>query len=602
MDALRLDFTSLQNAYHSGETPISVLSRVCTRIEKAGLNPVWISLVPRAQVLERAREIELGNCSQMPLYGIPFAVKDNIDVAGMNTTAGCPAFSYAANVTATVVRRLERAGAILVGKTNLDQFATGLVGVRSPYGACASVFQGEYISGGSSSGSAVAVASGLVSFSLGTDTAGSGRVPAAFNNLIGLKPTRGSLSTKGVVPACRTLDCVSIFSLTSADAWQVYEAARGFDSDDPFSGALASTDGAASWLGGPFRVGVPPQNQWEFFGDEEAKRLYKAAIQAVETLGGSVIEFDLQPFRDAAELLYSGPWVAERLAAIQDFFSAHSNEMNPIVRSIIAGGAKFSATETFLAEYKLEALRRDASSVWQKADLLLLPTTGTTYTHAEVEADPMRLNTNLGYYTNFVNLLDLSAIALPAGFRTNGLPFGVSLIAEAQQERALLTIADRLHRFSGERIGGLETRLAETAAIPVPNAPPGCTLVAVVGAHLMGQPLNRQLTDRAARLVSTTKSANRYRLFALPGTVPAKPGLMCDPSYQGQGIELEVWAIPTVQFGSFVAEIPAPLGIGSIELADGSIVKGFVCESYALADAVDITSFGGWRAYLAAQR
>ena len=601
MNTLRLDFTSLQDGYKLGKTPTSVLEQVYDRLEATELNPVWISLMPRSQALARAREIEREDKAQMPLYGLPFAVKDNMDVAGMNTTAGCPAFSYVATETATVIRKLEAAGAILVGKTNLDQFATGLVGVRSPYGACASVFNPDYISGGSSSGSAVAVASGLVSFSLGTDTAGSGRVPAAFNNLIGLKPTRGSLSTRGVVPACRSLDCVSVFALTSADAWQVFQAARGFDTDDPFSQINAGEDGPAPWLGGPFRFGVPRRDQWEFFGDSEAARLYETSIQAAQALGGTVVEFDFQPFRDAAELLYSGPWVAERLAAIQDFFGKHAEEMHPTVRGIIGGGTKYSAADTFEAEYRLEALRRETSQVWSESDLLLLPTTGTIYTHAEIEADPIKRNTNLGCYTNFVNLLDLSAVALPAGFRTNGLPFGVSLIAEAQREQALLTIADRLHRQLGERLGGLDTPLTETMPLTMPSVPPGCILVAVVGAHLTGQPLNRQLTDRGARLVAATKSADNYRLYALPNTTPPKPGLVRDLNYRGIGIELEVWAIPTHHFGSFVAEIPAPLGIGSVEIADGSVVKGFVCEPFAIEGAREITSFGGWRAYLSSE-
>ena len=416
-----------------------------------GLNPVWISLVPREQVLARAKALEAADRSTLPLYGVPFAVKDNIDVAGMATTAACPAFSYIAEATATVVQKLESAGAVLVGKTNMDQFATGLVGTRTPYGACSSVFDERYISGGSSSGSAVAVASGLVSFALGTDTAGSGRVPAAFNNLVGLKPTRGSLSAAGVVPACRSLDCVSVFALTCDDARQVFAAARGFDAADPYSSPVAAEDAAAPWLGGPFRFGVLRPDQREFFGDGEAARLYAQSISALEALGGTAVEFDFQPFRDTAALLYSGPWVAERLAALQDFFAAHAEETHPVVRGIITGGDKYSAVDTFLAQYRLEELRRTTSAVWQQADLLLLPTTGTTYTHAEVEAEPVRLNTNLGYYTNFVNLLDLAAVALPAGFRPNGLPFGVSLIGTAGTDAALLAVADRLHRRLGTR-------------------------------------------------------------------------------------------------------------------------------------------------------
>ena len=601
MDPIRLDLTALRAAYDGSETPVSVLDRVYTRIEGAKLNPVWISLVPREIVMARAAEVMRGDRAAMPLYGVPFAVKDNMDVAGLVTTAACPAFAYTAKDTATVVKRLEEAGAILVGKTNMDQFATGLVGVRSPYGACSSVFDDRYVSGGSSSGSAVAVASGLVSFSLGTDTAGSGRVPAAFNNLLGLKPTRGSLSAKGIVPACRSLDCVSVFALTAADARQVFEAARGFDASDPYSRPSAGEDAPAPWLGGPFRFGVPQPDQWEFFGDDEARRLYEASIQALESLGGVAVPFDFRPFQEAAALLYSGPWVAERQAALGDFLAAHADDVHPVVRGIIAGGAKFNAADGFLAQYRLEELRRQTDRVWQDVDLLLLPTTATTYTRAEVEAEPIRLNTNLGHYTNFVNLLDLAAVALPAGFRPNGLPFGVSLIGPAHTDLALLSVADRLHRHSGGTLGGLTTPLALSAPLTLPAAPPGCALLVVVGAHLSGQPLNRQLTERGARLTATTKTASGYRLYALADTTPAKPGLVRAPGFDGPGIEVEVWAVPTGGFGGFVAAIPAPLGIGSVELLDGSTVKGFICEPFAVEVAAEITQGGGWRAYLASR-
>ncbi len=598
MNPTQLNLSSLHEAYDAGETPLSVLSRVYSRIEAGELNPVWISLVPREHVMARAEKVGQSDRAKLPLYGVPFAVKDNMDVAGMETTAACPAFAYTAPETATVVRRLEEAGAILVGKTNMDQFATGLVGVRSPYGACSSVFDADYISGGSSSGSAVAVASGLVSFSLGTDTAGSGRVPAAFNNLVGLKPTRGSLSTQRVVPACRSLDCVSIFALTSADAAEVFQAARGFDPTDPYSRPVA--DAPAPWLGGAFRFGVPPPAQWEFFGDSEAQALYEASIDALKSLGGVAVEFDFRPFQEAAALLYSGPWVAERLAAIQDFFAAHADDMHPVVRGIIGGGSKWSAVDSFQSQYQLAVLRRETDAVWSDIDLLLLPTTGTIYTKAEVEADPVRLNTNLGYYTNFVNLLDLAAVALPAGFQSNKLPFGVSLIGPARSDIALLSAADRLHRHSGAKtLGGVSTLLPQTRPLTKPRTPPGCVLLAVVGAHLTGQPLNHQLTERGARLIRGTQTAAGYRLYALADTIPPKPGLVRSPGFDGPGIEVEIWAMPTERFGSFVAEIPAPLGIGTVELADGSVVKGFVCEPFAVETATEITAFGGWRAYLA---
>ena len=598
MDTPNLDLTSLRAAYAAGETPASIIERVYARIESGPLNPVWISLVPREQAIARAQELAAQSGGGLPLYGVPFAIKDNMDVAGIATTAGCPAFSYIASETATVVQNLQNAGAILVGKTNMDQFATGLVGTRTPYGACASVFDARYISGGSSSGSAVAVARGLVSFALGTDTAGSGRVPAAFNNIVGLKPTRGMLSARGVVPACRSLDCVSVFALTSSDAWHVFQSAQGFDAGDPYSRHPSETP--APWLGGPFQFGVLRPDQREFFGDNDAARLYEQSISAMETMGGTAMEFDFQPFQEAAALLYAGPWVAERRAALGEFFTTNANDLHPVVRGIIAGSEHWTATDGFLAQYRLAELRRQTEHVWRDMDILLLPTTGTTYTIDAIARDPVRLNSHLGYYTNFANLLDLAAVAVPAGFRANRLPFGISLFGQAQTEQALLTIADRLHCLLCETLGGLSTRLADTTPLALPTAPPGCTLVAVVGAHLSGQPLNFQLTQRGARLAFAAKTANDYRLYALAGTVPPKPGLARAPGLGGPGIEVEVWAMPTHEFGSFVAAQPAPLGIGSVQLNTGMVVKGFICEPFAISSATEITHFGGWRAFLEA--
>jgi len=553
---------------------------VYDRLESAPLNPVWISLVPRERALERALAVE--NNNGLPLAGMMFAVKDNIDVAGKPTTAGCPAYAYTPAASATIVRRLEDAGAVLIGKTNMDQFATGLVGTRSPFGACSSVFDERYISGGSSSGSAVAVAKGLVTFSLGTDTAGSGRVPAAFNNLIGLKPTRGLLSTAGVVPACRTLDCVSILASTCDVAHRVWRVAKGFDSGDPFSRTPRPGEDSAPWLNTPFRFGVPPPEQLEFFGDEEASTLYQEAVRKLKNLGGEKIEIDFSIFRAAADLLYEGPWVAERLAAIQTFLRGHSNEMNPVVRGIISGGERHTAVEVFEAEYRLMDLRRVAAKQWATMDLLVLPTTGTIYTHDQIAADPVKLNTNLGYYTNFVNLMDLAAVAAPAGFRSNSLPFGISFIGPTFSDEALLALA---HRYLG-------------AKTPLLDRAPGCVDLVVVGAHLTGQPLNSQLTQRGARLKRTCRTAPGYRLYALAGTKPPKPGLVRDNQFQGPGIEVEVWTIAEDQFGGFVAEVPKPLGIGNVTLDSGQSVKCFICEPYALANATEITRFGRWRNFL----
>ncbi len=563
--------------------PSEHVEQAYDRIAREPLAPVWISLVPREAALARARTLETDtSAASKPLYGMTFAIKDNIDLAGLPTTAACPAFAYEPATDARVVTRLCEAGAIPIGKTNMDQFATGLVGVRTPYGACSSVFDSRYISGGSSSGSAVAVARGLVDFSLGTDTAGSGRVPAAFNGLIGLKPTRGLLSTRGIVPACRTLDCVSVFARTCREAHSVWTAARGFDRLDAYSREAAPGQDAAPWLAGAFRFGVPAADQLEFFGDEEAAALYAAAVSRMEGMGGEKVEIDFSVFRRAADLLYSGPWVAERLAAIAPFMGAHAEEINPVVRQVISGGSQYSAVEAFRAVYRLGELEREASAQWKRMDILALPTTGTIYTHEAVAAEPLKLNTDLGYYTNFVNLLDLAAVSVPAGVRPNGLPFGISFIGRAFSDEGLLALADQ---FCGTKPAlGFAT-------------PPGCISLAVVGAHLSGQPLNSQLSERGARLLKTCRTAAGYRLYALAGSLPPKPGLVRDEGFAGPGIEVEVWAVPENTLGSFVAAIPAPLGIGSVSLDDGSVVKCFICEPYAIATAREITQFGGWRAY-----
>lgn len=595
-----MDISTLLAQYREGSwSPEQEIAGIYERIRTAGERPVWITIVPEKQNLARASELGRADPERrLPLHGIPFAVKDNLDVAGLTTTAGCPAFAYTPEATAFVVQRLLDAGAILIGKTNMDQFATGLVGTRTPYGICSSVFHSAYVSGGSSSGSAVAVAQGLLSFALGTDTAGSGRVPAAFNQLVGLKPTRGLLSTSGLVPACRSLDCVSIFAETCADAEVVFRAVAAFDPGDPWSRATQPGADAAPWSASAFRFGVPAAAQREFFGDDSAAEMYERTIHALEQLGGEAIEIDYTPLRDAAQLLYGGPWVAERRAAIGDFAERHGDRMDSTVRGIIAGADRHSAVDAFRAEYQVQELRREAEAIFDAIDLLLLPTAPTQYTIREVADSPVQLNTNLGYYTNFVNLLDLAAVAVPAGFKANGLPFGVSLIGPAFSDRALLAVADRLHRARAATLGGGERKLSATPPLLPCPMPPGCVLIAVVGAHLTGQPLNWQMTARRARLVRSTKTDVAYRLYALAHSTPAKPGLVWSPGYDGPGIDVEVWAMPEDTVGSFLAGIPAPLGLGSVRLQDGSQVKGFICESAGVADATEITHLGGWRQYL----
>jgi allophanate hydrolase len=574
---MTFDLPSLRDGYrHGAFTPADVVREVWKRIRERGERPIWIHLAPEQESIGRAQA--LGPFREdLPLFGVPFALKDNIDLAGAPTTAGCPDYACTAEESATVITHLVQAGAIPIGKTNLDQFATGLVGTRSPYGACSSVFSDRYISGGSSSGSAVAVAAGLVSFSLGTDTAGSGRVPAAFNGIVGLKPTRGALSTRGVVPACRTLDCVSIFALTCADAAQILGIAAAYDPADPYS---RPTGQQTSWPATGFHFGVPADVDLRFFGDEHSAAAFQKAVACMEANGGIRVAMNYSLFNDAAQLLYSGPWVAERLAAIKTFLAEHPNSLHPVTARIIKGATAISATDTFEAIYKLAEIRRATETEWQQMDFMLLPTAGTHYTHAEVEADPLATNTNLGYYTNFVNLLDLAGVAVPAGTRGGGMPFGVTLIGPAWSEEALLQTADLLQKSSA----------------PKPYCPAGYVPLAVCGAHLAGEPLNYQLEDAGAFLIEACRTSPEYKFYALRGTVPAKPGLAYAPE-GGGAIEVEVWAVPESTFGKFVTAVPPPLGIGTCTLESGRKVKSFICEPYALNDAEEITELASWRVF-----
>jgi allophanate hydrolase len=586
--------------------PVDVITAILDRIAKRGDDKIWIHLLPEAELIDRARELERQSPEALPLFGIPFAIKDNIDLAPHPTTAACPQFAYSAKASAAVVQKLVDAGAIAIGKTNLDQFATGLVGTRSPYGACGNAFNADYISGGSSSGSAIAVATGLVSFALGTDTAGSGRVPAAFNNIVGLKPTRGLLSTRGVVPACRSLDCVSIFALTTEDARDVLAIARGYDPADPFSREVRAirTDGFDGEHPN-FRFGVPGSEQLEFFGNHDAKRLFSCFVEQLDLWGGVRVEIDFQPFLETARLLYQGPWVAERYVAIREFIEQKPQALHPVTRQIIQGGKELKAADAFAAYYRLKELRRKTAPTWDQIDVLLTPTAGTVYTIAAVAADPIRLNSDLGYYTNFVNLLDLSALALPAGFQRNGLPFGVTLAAPAFRDDALCELGDVLQRKLGLKLGAtrheIPARTNPAAMLSRAHEQKGKTVrVAVCGAHMSGLPLNHQLTERSGRLVRACRTAPSYRLFALEGFAPIRPGLV--RAAPGHAIELEVWEMPVEQFGGFVDGIPPPLGIGTVELEDGEPVRGFLCESYASAHAKDISELGSWRAYLVTPR
>jgi allophanate hydrolase len=594
-----LDIGALQELYRSGQaTPLQVMHELVRRLKSATDGAIWIARYDDEQLLTAAQALAQRDAATLPLYGIPFAIKDNIDLAGLPTTAACPAFAYQPAASAAVVQRLIDAGALPIGKTNLDQFATGLVGTRSPYGACHNSFDPAYISGGSSSGSAVAVATGLVSFALGTDTAGSGRVPAAFNNLIGYKPSCGLLSTRGVVPACRSLDCISVFTLTAEDAARVAQVASGFDPLDPFSRAAPTPARALHAAPQQWRFGVPQPGQLQFFGNQEYRQAFALSVERLQQLGGIPVSIDFAPFLEAARLLYEGPWVAERYLVIAGLLQRDPGAVNPVVREIIAGGESPSAAAAFQAQYRLRELQRACAAQFDSIDVLVTPTAGTLFRLSDIEAEPVRRNSELGYYTNYVNLLDLAAVAVPAGFTPQELPFGITLVAPAGNDRGLLELAALLQRYAGASLGALGTPLPASEPLPWNTAPTHIDVV-VCGAHLQGLPLNPQLTSRGAVLRQSTSTAACYRMFALPGGPPWRPGLV-RVAEGGVAIAVEVWSVPAAAFGSFVAGIPAPLGIGKVHLADGSQACGFICEDYAVAGAVDISRYGSWRDYLAA--
>ena len=580
-------------------TPEETIEQCFRRIRAHSDTAAFITLRDEADALAEARVLETQGRADLPLYGVPVAIKDNIDVAGLPTTAACKVFSYSPAEDATAVARLRAAGAIVVGKTNLDQFATGLVGVRSPYGVPRNALDPRLIPGGSSSGSATAVAAGLVPLTLGTDTAGSGRVPAMLNNIVGLKPSLGVVSTFGVVPACRTLDCVSIFALTVDDAWAALTAIAGSDPKDPYSRARPL--GVLGALPLYLRIGAPRPSDRVFFGDDRAASDYAAALERLARLGLSVYEIDMAPFYEAARLLYEGPWVAERYAAVRALIERAPEALHPVTREIILAGSRPTAVDTFTAFYRLEELRRAVNSVWRSVDLIAVPTVPTLYTVEQVLADPITLNSRLGTYTNFVNLLDLCGLAVPTALHDAASPFGITLLAPAGHDMFVASLGRVLHADTGLPLGAYLGPQPPLPALPV-NAPEGAILIAVVGAHLSGMPLNRELRDLGAQYCETTATCADYRLYALPGGELRKPGLLRVGVGRGAAIEVELWAMPPEAFGRFVAAVPPPLSIGSIRLRDGRLEKGFLVEAEAVRDAQDISAFGGWRSFMQAQR
>ena len=587
---------SLVARHHGYEDVAATIEAVYARIEKHADSALFITMRAKEAALAAAKAMTAAGREGKPLYGVPFVVKDNIDVAGLPTTAACPAFAYAPGKSAFVVAKLEAAGAIVIGKTNLDQFATGLVGVRSPYGAPRNALRADLIPGGSSSGSATAVGAGIVPFSLGTDTAGSGRVPAALNGIVGLKPTLGTLSASGVVPACRTLDTISIFAGCVEDAFTVFEAAAGYDAADPYSRGWAEP----KMTGYPphWPIGVPRKDQRAFFGDAAAEAAFEADVARLQSAGFTLVEFDFAPFAETARLLYEGPWVAERYAATKAIVETRPEAMHPVTRAIIEAARRFDAVSAFEAEYRLAALKRQTQAAWRAFGAMAVPTMPRAYTLAEVAADPIATNSKLGTYTNFVNLLDLCAIAYPSGVRSDGLPSSVTLIAPGGGDASVAALAARMHAASGAPVGA-------TGAMAPPAPPvgehPRYVRIAVVGAHLSGLPLNGQLRDLDAEFVREARTTADYKLFALPNTAPPKPGLLRVGEGEGAKIAVEIWSLSPAAFGAFVSAIPSPLGIGTLLFDDGTSAQGFLVEAEAVKGAEDISRFGGWRAYLAAR-
>ncbi len=588
------------DAYRSGSIkPDDMVARSFARIRAHNDPAIFIALRDEAEVRAEARALEKAGGKSLPLYGIPVSVKDNIDVKGLPTTAACPAYSYRPGKDAACVARLRDAGAIIIGKTNLDQFATGLVGVRTPYGIGRNLFDPKLIPGGSSTGSALAVGAGVTPLSLGTDTAGSGRVPAGFANIVGLKPSRGLVSNAGVVPACRTLDCVSVFALTVDDAVAMLAVIASPDAADDASPRRAPR-GVGPMPEG-LRLGVPLPGQRLFFGDRMAEALYEASLVQFTALGAKIVEIDIEPFYAAARLLYEGPWVAERYLTTRALIASSPESLHPVTRQIILAGAHGTAADAFAAFYQLEDLRRVRDHVFRGIDAMVLPTAPTIYTVEQVLADPIGLNSRLGTYTNFVNLLDMCALAVPASMRADGAPFGVTLLALAGEDAMLAAIGRMFHAASGLRLGALKY-LQPPLALDAPALADGEIALAVVGAHLSGMPLNGELRTIGARLIERGATEPHYRLYALPGTRPPKPGLLRVKNGAGAAIEVEVWALSASAFGRFVAAVPPPLSIGTLELNGGRPVKGFLVEAEAVDGARDISSFGGWRAFMAQEK
>lgn len=593
---ISLTLSSLVQAYGSGTSPKQIVEQVYARIDAVADPGIFLCLFPKEQLLEEAER--LGNHDpSRPLWGVPFVIKDNIDVAGRPTTAACPDFAYTPDETAFVVKRLQEAGALLIGKANLDQFATGLVGVRTPYGAPKNAIDPQIVPGGSSGGSGVSVAHGIASFSLGTDTAGSGRVPAALNNIVGLKPTLGALSATGVVPACRTLDTISVFALTVSDAYAAYSAAAVYDPADAYARDIATPAIVAPPK--ELKIGIPSQDSIRFEGDTVQAASFADTVTRLKDTGAEIVEIDFAPLYEIAQMLYFGTWVAERYVATESLMASNPDALFPVTRKIIGSAVGKTAADSFKDFYKLKDLIASVEPAIEACDLLCVPSIPTFATVADLEIDPMGPNNMLGTYTNFVNLMDMCGIAVPTPERSDRRPGSVTILAQAGADAKTAALAAKIEAWGSRTLGATDWSLD---AVPLPDDPSEDAIrIAVCGAHMSGLPLNHTLTERGAAFVRTDSSAPDYTFYALPGAGVARPGMVRTEPGQGAAIALEIWDMPLPAFGSFMKTIPAPLGIGTLTLSDGSTAQGFLCEAIVATGAQDITDLADWRKYLATQ-
>ena len=592
IDKQLFDMKSIHQSYKKGTTPKDIVDEVYKRIEKIDDKGIFIYLAKKEEIYKQLESLGEMDLDQKPLWGIPFTVKDNIDVKDQPTTAACPAYEYHAKEDAFIVEVLKEAGAICIGKTNLDQFATGLVGLRTPYGTPKNAINKDIIPGGSSSGSAVAVSHQFFTFSLGTDTAGSGRIPAALNNIVGLKPSLGSLSKRGVVPACLTLDTVSIFTSNIDDAYNIYKIASKYDEKDPYS--VKKPELTYKNLD-DLTIAIPDSKSQIFFDDEIQKKSYLDTVDFIKEKGFKTIEIDMQPFFDVAELLYEGTWVAERYTVIEELMKKQSNDILEVTREVIQKAENFNACDTYRNIYKLNELKRKIKPILDMFDILCVPSMPKLTTLKDLEEEPIKANSRLGTYTNFVNLLDLSAIAFPTNKREDNFPGGVTIIGKAFKELLLAKFAKSIQKDMDLNYGNTSNKITLDDDLTFGESYDEIEL-AVVGAHMSGLALNKELLKLNSRLLYKSKTIPKYKLYKLAEGEPIRPGLIQDED--GVCIEIEVWAIPTKNMGAFEKKIPKPLSIGTLELEGDKQVKGFLCEPIGLKGAIDISSYGGFRAFL----